>query len=93
MTKSTVKPKKTTRKKTAPADAREHLVGVRLSSEELGRLDVLADHYGLSRVNALRLLVKRAHDEYSTRGSRGEKRGGSLPPKRRPWRNRGSQVS
>ena len=48
----------------AVKDVREHLLGVRLSTEELARLDVLAEHYGLSRVNALRMIVKRAHDEH-----------------------------
>lgn len=49
------------------SDAREHLIGLRLSTAELSRLDVIAERYGLSRVNALRMLVKRAHDDHARR--------------------------
>lgn len=44
------------------AIAREHVIGVRLSDEELSRLDAIAGHYGLTRADVVRMLVKKTHD-------------------------------
>lgn len=55
-------------------EIRPHMIGLRLSTKELERLDELAAHYGLSRVNALRMFVKRAHDVYGGAKRKGRSR-------------------
>lgn len=53
---------------------RTQMIGLRLSTKELERLDELATHYGLSRVNALRMFIKRAHDAYGGTKRKGRSR-------------------
>ncbi len=46
----------------APEMARDRQFNMRLSEDELRRLDAIATHYGINAANVLRMLIKREAD-------------------------------
>lgn len=57
------------------AAPRQRQILLRLSGTEHERLQALAEHYGLTQQNALRMLVKRAHDDLEVDARKLVKRG------------------